>query len=268
MRLLITSITFILPLFILCQSEREEKLQFRNSTSQKSYSVETETIHKKSERQNNIIYNTNHFRVFNDNSRWIQWGAPLYSYNQFIPSHYYDRFGLRQPSRTYVERDGSRKLVQGVKQHFRFGLSYNTKNQLGGWFTYGNQKFFILEYSSYISSDETSFLPNLTMDKVISWQDKRLDDILLGGTIYMGGGYKFNKIGIHIMPGYYWEIKNYQYFDEFYILSNNGRYSFPNYDKSNFTAKFGVIYDYKTMTLKSEYNPFQNYINTGIGIVF
>lgn len=259
------------PSVVFCQSEREQKLAFRQNVIQNSSTnneTSTKSQYNKSIVKNEPINNFQYVSSYDfDRWDWINWGAPSYGFTGFVPSFYYDRFGLRQPSRIYSMGNGDKKVVQGQKKHFRLGLSYNTKNQLGGYFTYGNKSFFILEYSSTISSDKSSFIPNLTMDNVILWEDKKLDDIIYGGTVYVGGGVKFNSFGAYVMPGYGWEISNFQFFDEFYILSNNGRYSFPNYNTKFLTAKAGLIYDYKFLTTKLDINPFRNYINLGIGLV-
>lgn len=256
----------------LSQSEREEKLAIRSQSPSKQITISEKTdktIFKSN--SNQITNSTNNYQrvEYYDFRRWdwLAWGAPSYGYTTYIPSFYYDRWGLRQPLRTYNMTNGEKLEVKGEKLHWRLGLSYNTSSQVGGWVGFGNKNYFILEYSTNITNDVSSFIPNLTMEKAISWNDKKLEDIVYGGSVYVGGGIKINSFGIHISPGYRWTTNNFQFFDEFYILSNNGRYSFPNYTQKKFTAKFGVLYDYKYLTSKIEYNPLVNYINFGLGIV-
>lgn len=264
-------IFFILfPFYLFCQTEQQEKLSIRKNSN---ISVSGSEPSVKTQIREETRYNKNTVSQNNINQLWYfdnlnnDWQSPIGGFRSFYPYFYYDRFGLRHPSRIYNMNDGTKQEIKKTRQHWRLGLSFNTKNQIGGWIGYGNSKFILVEYSSFINNDESSFIPGLTMDKVLSWNDKKLDDISLGGTLYVGGGLKFNQFGVYICPGYSWEINNYQYFDEFYILSNNGKYSFPNYERNFFTGKIGVIMDYKFLTTKLDYNPFENYINLGVGIV-
>lgn len=271
-------ILLLLPLSVFSQTERDQKLSFRDGTKRSTQTTTSESTQKTTIRKADLDSKRQTFNnppVFGPNPgfydydrfNWIRWGAPVAGYSHFYPFYYYDRFGFRQPGRVYRYNDNRVDTVRGERQHWRLGLSYNTDNQLGGWVTYGNKRFFIVEYCSYLTNDKSSFLPNLTMDNVIQWNDKRLDDIMYGGVVYVGGGFKLNKFGMYIMPGYGWDRSNFQFFDEFYILSNNGKYSFPDYSENYFTGKIGVIYDYKYLSTKVDYNPFRNNVNFGIGIV-
>ena len=264
----------LLPSFLISQTEREQKLYIKHGTY--SSPQNNEQSSKIVQRDNSYAYKQ---QTFNNNSfinrnpsydhsrsRWAGWGAP-YNYNNFIPFYYYDRFGLRHPGRIY-NSGGKQDTVKGQKTHWRVGLSYNTDNQLGGWVTVGNKNFFMFEYCSYLDNDQSSFLPNITMDEAISWNDRRLDDIVIGGGVYAGGGIKFNSLGVYIMPGVGWDRSNFQFFDELFILSNNGKYSFPNYSDTYFTGKVGIIYDYKMLSTRMDYNPFRQYITFGLGLVF
>lgn len=275
---LILLILFILPIMSSSQSEREEKLRIKkgqdysiNSNSEVQTKVTERKIYSPYERQTfepqPIFSPFNPYRNNND-WRWRMWGAPVSGFIDFTPSYYYDVFGLRQPSRIYKMADGQKKVIKGEKTHWRIGLSYNTDNQLGGWLTIGNKTFFIVEYCSNIANDKSSFLPNLTMDQVLAWNDRKLDDIKLGGVLYAGAGFKYKRFGGYVAPGYGWAIHNFQFFDELFILSNNGNYSFPNYDERFFTGKIGVLADIKMVSLKLDYNPFRNHLGLGAGIVF
>lgn len=272
-------VLLFLPSFCLSQSERDEKLRFKSGQSQhvtqstESQQKITHKTHNNLSSQREIFQTGPNIlmpnRYYDDLEwRWRNWGAPISGVVGYTPSFYYDRFGFRQPSRIYRMSDGEQKVVKGDKTHWRLGLSINTKKQLGGWLSVGNQRFFIGEYTSYVSNDQSSFLPSLTMADVIPWNDQRLDEIKLGGELYLGAGIKLSSFGLYIMPGYGWERNNFQFFDELFILSNNGKYSFPNYDDRYFTGKLGIIYDYKMITTKMDYNPFRNNINFGAGIIF
>lgn len=269
---------FLIPIIGFSQTEREDKLRIKRGgpTATAQTSETQQKILKREEyySQQKQSFETNN-NVFNGNTyfnnydwRWRMWGAPMSGFVNYTPSFYYDRFGLRQPSRIYRMANGEEKTVKGEKTHWRLGLSYNTDNQLGGWVTTGNKTFFIAEYCSFVPNDQSSFVPGLTMDYVITWNDRQLDNIVNGGVIYGGAGVKTGVIGIYLMPGYGWESNNFQFFDELFILSNNGKYSFPNFQENYFTGKFGVLADIKTLSIKLDYNPFRNNLNFGAGIVF
>lgn len=269
---------FLIPIICYSQTEREDKLRIKrggpsisNPTSEaqqkivvrdKFYNQKQQTFETNTQIFNrNIYYNNNDWR-------WRMWGAPVSGFVGYTPSFYYDRFGLRQPSRIYRMADGQEKTVKGEKTHWRLGLSFNTDNQLGGWVSIGNKTFFVAEYCSFLTIDQSSFIPGLTMDEVLPWNDRKLDDITKGGAFYAGAGMKTGIVGFYLMPGYGWEINNFQYFDELFILSNNGKYSFPNYKENYFTGKVGLLFDVKNVSVKFDFNPFREHMGFGLGIVF
>lgn len=256
------------------QNERDEKLSKRFN-SKPTTTTNNEANEKITTRNNTYQTNTyepsrNTYRrpiIYNDfDYNWVRWGAPYNNFLYYTPSFYYDRFGFRQPRRVYYMSDGNKQTIDGEKTNYRIGVGYGYKDNLSFWASVGKRNFFIIEYSTIIEDDKSSFMTNVTMDDVIRWQDKRLEDIRHGGTIYMGGGRKFSKLGGYIMAGYGWETHNLQFFDELYILSNNGRYSIRDYDEKYFTAKVGMIYDHKYISLKTDYDLFRNVFNVGLGV--
>lgn len=264
----------LFPFTLFCQTEKEQKLKIRSNSENISYTSNVESKNKMIQRdnskkqsfENNDWFSNPSYYNF-DRHRWTLWGAPSFGYVNYIPSYYYDRFGLRQPRRIYNMSNGDKVTVNGVKNHYRVGLTFNTDSQLGVWGSIGNKTYFITELSFYLDNDQSSFLPNLTMDEVIPWNDMKLDDIVNGGVFYAGAGFKTNKFGFYLMPGYGWESHNFQFFDELFILSNNGKYSFPNYNENYFTGKLGALVDYKMVTFKFDYNPFRQNVSFGLGVI-
>ncbi len=266
--------------FSYAQSEREQKLSKigkSNITSNRSQLTESSQKIVERDRYSNQSRQTfeSHGTPFNShlyrNSgyyNWLMWGAPYSGFVDFYPSFYYDRFGFRQPARVYQMADGTTKKVEGKKTHYRLGIGYGYKNDFSFWGSIGKKTFFIAEYSDIITNDRSSFMPYVTMDEVILWGDKQLETIKSGGTIYAGGGTKISKFGFYLMGGYSWETQNLQFFDELYILSNNGRYSIRDYKRNFLTGKLGLIYDYKYLSIKTDYDIFRNVINLGCGIIF
>lgn len=200
------------------------------------------------------------------NWRWQRWGAPIW-FDNWYPWSYYDRWGYRQPARIYVTENGKTDTVRGVKQRLSFGIQM-TNNQLGGFFTIGRKGYFLLEYQRHRVQDRSTFYPDLTRDVVIPWEDKRLPNITRGGTLFVGGGSRFGKTGIHAALGIGKERVRQQYFDELFILSNNGRYSIPDFHENFLTVKLGAMRDFKFATLKLDYEPFRDNFGIGLGVNF
>lgn len=286
-------LSLIIPLVGLSQ-ERQQKLNLRNYGSVSpnmapSYNFRqpiqemprnNEYRQKQIQRDNNRyrpgsnIPNNNYFFYdpFWDGgwgwNRWNAWGAPMWGWNYWQPSWYYDRWGFRQPARVYVYEDGKRDTIKGIRPHFRVGLGVGNDKNYSFWFTAGNKTYFVGEFSKRFANDKSTFYNNLTMDEVIPWNDKRLQDVNKNWTIYAGVGQKINKFGAQVLIGYGQDVVNYQFFDEYRVLSNNGRYSFRDYKNDFFTIKGGILYDFKNSTIKADYDPIRNVTNVGLGLLF
>jgi len=71
------------------------------------------------------------------------------------------------------------------------------------------------------------------------------------------------------MVGFGREKSNFRYFDETYILSNNGEYSFPNYNRSFNTFKIGSLLNITNkVNSKIDYDLGDGSISWGIGLKF
>lgn len=200
-------------------------------------------------------------------NRWNSWGAPLLGWNYWEPNWYYDNWGYRQPSRVYVYKDGKVDTIKGQKVRVSLGLQGN-QSEMGGFLTLGGKTFFIAEYQRSYQRDRSTFYSDLTRDVVIPWDDKRSTDIKKGSSVFAGVGQRFGRTGVFGALGVVNERNRYQYFDELYILSNNGYYSFPNYRDAYIALKFGVLHDLKGATLKLDYEPNRNLITGGLGVNF
>lgn len=198
--------------------------------------------------------------------RWHRWGAPYY-YDNWYPWSYYDRWGYRQPARVYITEGGKTDTVRGIKPHVSLGVQGN-KDQLGGFFTIGRKAFFIAEYQRFVATDKSTYYSDLTKDVVIPWNDKRLSNISKGGTLFLGAGHRFGANGVYAALGLGTETVRQQYFDELYILANNGRYSISDYKQNFLTAKLGYMRDFKFATLKLDYEPSRQRVGVGVGVNF
>lgn len=199
-------------------------------------------------------------------NRWNRWGAPNW-YNYWNPYYYYDDWGYRQPGRVYVRDNGAVDTVRGVKPRVSIGIQANQR-EAGVFMTVGRKTYFLAEYTHNYQKDKSKYYEDLTRDVVIPWQDKRLEDITKGGTLYLGLGQRFGRTGINAAIGFATERVRYQYYDELFVLSNNGNYSFPSYTDSYLTMKLGAMHDLKSVTIKADYELARNLFTVGVGVNF
>lgn len=287
-------ITSVLVLFSLSftlhgQSESDQKRSFRSSKnttinrsnnqlnkSNNTYNIERQekydvrrnsnnNYRENRTRGGNVIIHRNPWIHRNRNLGW--WWSYQPNYLYYNDWYWYDN-GYRQPARIYVYPEGRTDTVRVVRPIFRIGIQYKTDNQIGGWITIGNKIYFIGEFNTSFDKDESIFYDNIFMEDVIGWNDERLPDIQKNQSFYFGIGSKIKRFGVHFLIGFNKEIYNYQFFDELYILSNNGKYSFNNYKENNPSLKIGGLYDYKNISLKTDYDFLLNNLTIGMGFNF
>ena len=290
-KILLTTLLSLMSLIILAQSsERQQKLnirgggfsspstfsnsqQFRSNSNneyQQKYSARENNRPINTKPGSNIVVGPGFYDPWWDwgwgPNRWGMWGAPSWGFNYWSPGFYYDTWGYRQPMRIYHYENGKKDTIRGKKTNVSFGLQTTTSRGVGGFLTLGDRKYFIVDFNSRNPKNMSVFYRNVYLDQVILWNDKRLEDINKEWSLYAGLGKKFNRTGVHLMLGYIKEDNYYQYLDETYILSNNGRYSIINFSRDYLSAKIGVLHDLKKVTLKGDYDPFRNDFTFGLGI--
>lgn len=261
------------------QTEKDQKLAIKTQTTgsssrntQNTTPFTTNELFQKQEiRQESqrpkptTIYPT----PFGYNS-WNRWGAPYY-YNTYYDFYNYDRWGYSRPGRIYVKSDGNRDTIINGKKKVRLGINVSTRNELGGWFTIGNSVYFKAEVNKITSNDKSQYYnnPNVNFyNATTSWNDKRLEDITKGWSAYLGVGREFKNFGVNLSLGFGKEIKNYQFFDELFVLSNNGNYSFENYIDNYVTFNIGLTHDYKFLSINTNVDPIRKTIYLGAGFNF
>lgn len=283
MKNLLTFLFLILSFSTSAQNERSQKEAVRNQQPQQQSPAKVEYTQKQESRTYNEFQQQQRPNNWNApnrtpnpsvmgwntpfyySSRWNNWGAPMYGYDYWMPSFYYDDWGYRNPARIYHYEQGRIDTIKGKPTKISFGVQ-GTKNMAGAWITIGNKGYFIADYSQFVQRDESIFYRDLTMDKVIPWKDERLEDLNSGNVFYFGLGKKFRRTGIHTMIGFGRERKKYQFFDELYVLSNNGKYSIPILDQNYIGVKFGILHDFKRVTLKLDYEATRKVVFAGLGI--
>lgn len=273
------------PLFVLAQNEKEQKSNIRNNTqssTQNSPNRVTNTeIYQKQEirretqppKQTIIIREQPYYGRpwgFNSWDRWNRWGAP-YSYVNYYDWDIYDRWGYRKPARIYQLADGKNDTIVSKKNKTRIGFNFTSDNQVGGWITVGKGVYFKGQFSKYINQDKSEYYshPDVNFYNATNvWKDQRLEDITKGWSMYLGVGREFKNIGVNISLGFGQETENFQFFDEYYQLSSNGKYSFKNFVDDYMTLSFGVTHDYKFLSINGDFDPIRKTFSLGAGFNF
>lgn len=185
---------------------------------------------------------------------WGNWG-----WYQPFPYIWYDDFGWRQRSVIRVYENGRRDTIRKESVYTSFGIGHTNNKQASFWGAVGGTKsYFILDYTMSYDIDQNQFYPHGRINEVDFPLSK--NDFIKQGTLYVGGGKRFGKLGIHGMIGFGNENIRYQGRD---VL---GGISFPK-SNSNFTTfKFGVIRDFKFFTLKLDRDPIRNFNQISIGL--
>lgn len=293
-------LTLISPIFLHSQSlERQQKQSVRDfgtyspssggfspSTSQRNNFNNNEFSQKYSAReQNRQYYNRNNNRNVIIDPYWNSWGwgwgmndwywgmyrwnAP-FGWNNYQSFVWYDNWGYRNPGRVYVYENGKKDTVKIKPLHGSFGVTYSQVPELGGWFTLGREIYLIADYSESFQPDYSMYYPLLTLDKVIPWGDSKLNDQLNTRVFSIGAGKMFSKrLGLNVQFSFVKEQKKFKYFDETFILSNNGEYTFPNYSRNFQTIKLGGIYNFSTsFNSKIDYDLERKLWSFGLGVRF
>jgi hypothetical protein len=184
---------------------------------------------------------------------WGNWG-----WYQPFPYIWYDDFGWRHRSVVRVYENGRRDTIE-KETYYTLGIGHTNNKQASFWGAIGGNKgYFILDYTMTYDIDRNQYFPNgnlAIVDFPVSKEEFRKEQ-----TLYLGGGKRYGKLGVHGMIGFGNEILRYQGRDAI------GGISFP---KSNFnftTFKFGIIRDFKFFTLKLDRDPIRNYNQISIGL--
>lgn len=185
---------------------------------------------------------------------WGTWG-----WYQPYPYIWYDDFGWRQRSEVRIYENGRRDTIRKESYYTSFGIGHTNNNQASFWGAIGgNKSYFILDYTMSYDIDRNQYYPNGRINEV----DFPLDKInfIKQGTMYLGAGKRFGKLGVHGMVGFGNEVIRYQGRDDL------GGISFPKSNSNFTTLKFGIIRDFKFFTLKLDRDPIRDYNQISIGL--
>ena len=239
-------------------SQQNNRSEWRNSSLNRN-----QTQNNRSDWRNPSPRNNNYGHHYYNNypyfNRWYYWGAPSFGYDYWVPGFYYNNWGYREPYRVYYYENNRVDTVKGQQTHFSFGIQGTTDNQVGGWITIGNRGYFIMEYSTTNKRDNSTYFQNGTLSQV---DFPLVGDLKKLNSLYIGGGKKIKRTGFHVMLGVANEIVRYRGIDDI------GYITFPKYNNSFISAKFGVLHDFKNITTKIDYEPTLKNLSLGIGVNF
>jgi hypothetical protein len=262
-------------------NEKAEKRQIAsgNRTTQPSVSPSTEIQQKRSvisrdyqtqpprQQPRNYLGNiydprySPYFSPFDFRRRYDYYNYPWSRY------FWYDDWGFRNYSRIYIVENGKPDTVHMKPLHGSVGLQFS-KGELGGFLSLGKKIYFLAEYQSTYQRDISTFYPDLTRERALAWGDKRLEDVVKNQIFYVGLGKRYGRTGVHLSLGFGKERQRYQFEDEYFLLSNNGRYSIRNYEDNFVSYKMGVLHNYKKITLKADVDFYRPKAMVGVGLNF
>jgi len=252
----------LIPISLFSQiSERQQKEAVRNygtyspSTQQRSSTFQSRPSIGEFEQ-----------KQIERNKRSEYYSSPNNRPGYWDPWFWNDPWGYRNPGRIYIYDDGRRDTVRGKATRISFGLQTSSNRSVGGFITIGNRGYFIAEYQKTFQRDYSTYYPDLTMDVVLPWKDKKLEDIVSESVLYLGAGKRIKRTGLHLSLGFGNETRRYQFEDEMYVLSNNGKYSIPNYNRNFMSVKAGFIHDLKRISIKGDFDPIRKNAIFGLGL--
>jgi hypothetical protein len=186
----------------------------------------------------------------------LYYGA--YGYYQPYPYIWYDDYGWRQRSEIRVYENGKIDTVS-KNIYFTAGLGHTNNKQASFWGAIGGNKgYFILDYVMSYDIDQNQYYPYGKINDVDFPLSK--NNFIKQGTLYLGGGKRIGKLGIHGMIGFGNEIIRWQGKDAL------GGISFPKSNANFTTFKVGILRDFKFLTLKIDTDPIRGYTQIAIGL--
>jgi len=204
----------------------------------------------------NIIARPNNWGWGGNNWGW-QWNN--WGWYQPYPYIWYDDFGWRQRSVINIYESGKRDTVRKEIVYTAFGFGHTTNEQAAFWGMVGGKKsYFIMDYVMTYAIDQNQYYPYGQINNVdfpLSKNDWKKESAL-----YVGGGKRIGKLGIHGMIGFGNEVIRWQGKDAI------GGISFPKSNSSFTTFKIGLIRDFKWFTLKVDTDPIRKYSQISIGL--
>lgn len=200
---------------------------------------------------------TRRYRPTTYNPYGLQYG--VWGWYQPYPYIWYDNYGWRQRSVVRIYENGRRDTITSTPVLFSAGIGHTNNKQTAFWgLIGGNKGYFIMDYVMTYAIDHNQYYPYGQINNVdfpLSKTDWKKES-----TLYVGGGKRIGKLGIHGMIGFGKEIIRWQGKDDL------GGISFPKSNTNFTTFKIGLIRDFKFVTLKIDTDPIRGYSQISIGL--
>jgi len=249
-RFYIIILFLLVPLTLLCQSEKDEKVRKRSERNNPTpVYVEPSPVFVPSPIQTPNFYPNNNFY-----SPW----------NPYVP------YRRRNVSGYYGDNYyGGNPTSINIKGRLGFTFSPNTPSSVGLYGTLGGETFIYLSYEGS-SQSEYEHYDNITFEEVMSWEDEQIDTFEEYRSFSVGIGGKLFK-SLSQFAGVNLSTKQIDlvFYDEFLVLSSNGEYSITDKVEEDFNLMYGLLYDYEKVTFGSSiYFLGDTRFNVGVGVNF
>jgi hypothetical protein len=196
------------------------------------------------------------YRPTTYNPYGLQYG--VWGWYQPYPYIWYDNYGWKQRSEIRIYENGRRDTIS-KELYYTVGIGHTNNKQTAFWGAIGgNSGYFIMDYVMTYDIDQNQYYPYGQINNVdfpLSKNDWKKESAL-----YVGGGKRIGKLGIHGMIGFGKEIIRWQGKDDL------GGISFPKSNSNFTTLKIGLIRDFKWFTLKLDTDPIRKYSQISIGL--
>ena len=222
------------PLLLLSQSERDEKIRKRSERNAPTTNyVESTPVFVPTPVQSPVFYPNNYYS----------------SWNPYVPYRTRNDNGIFNRRNSKNQVDSNRKPLN-VSLGFTVGAGRELLSPSSGLFlTLGGETFIYLSYES--SSDNPyEHYDNITFEEVMSWGDEKVDEFESYSSFGIGvGGELYKNISQYAGISIYGRDRDLVYYDEYFLLSDNGEYSINDKDETNFNLIYGLKFDYEKMCI-------------------
>jgi hypothetical protein len=246
----------LFPIMVIGQDNFKQKTEISKSD---------ELREKQNIRNEKFAPKTPNVVIIQENPRFIDNG--FYDVNPYYNSNQITRYIGRDTRRYYQNSPTYTGIPNAPLKPFKGTIGLSKSTRLYGLFAkIGENKFFIWDVMFRPNIDNSEFYSNINIQNAIQWNDERLKDIEKGYRIYVGYGQKMGLISPYISVGFGSRIINYQFIDDFGVLSGGKSYSFPKFGRSFVGFKVGGMVDFNKFVLKLDIDPINPDFSIGAGL--
>lgn len=238
MRLLI--LFFLFPFITFGQnSEKNEKIQKRNDRYSNTYRYS-----RPNNNWNNYRYVPPVRHYWNSPYIYSPWRNDIWYPPQPQINNYYYNNSTPQLSPNYsipIERYNPVQNTLGMS----FSFAREHEMGLGVYYSVGRENVFIMGYKFPVSSFD--YYGNISLYDVIRWNDRYVKTNKTFSELTIGYGKKINHLTPYISAGFVTEKEFPQYFDELYILGNNGYYNILGDSRTTPQISVGTLLNWEVL---------------------